>query len=94
MILRMIGDLPNTYSFTKSLAEDAIRREAHDLPILVFRPTVGVYLIISVSLNYLWTTELYSIDVKIVKTEMFDNPFRIKWQSNYISAVRYFLERS
>lgn len=42
--LRIIGDLPNTYSFTKSLAEDAIRREAQDLPILVFRPTVGTYI--------------------------------------------------
>jgi len=42
-ILRIIGDLPNTYAFTKSLAEDAIRREAQDLPILVFRPTVGMY---------------------------------------------------
>lgn len=43
-ILRIIGDLPNTYAFTKSLAEDAIRREAQDLPILVFRPTVGMYI--------------------------------------------------
>lgn len=42
IILRIIGDLPNTYAFTKSLAEDAIRREAQDLPILVFRPTVGM----------------------------------------------------
>jgi len=42
-ILRIIGDLPNTYAFTKSLAEDVIRREAQDLPILVFRPTVGTY---------------------------------------------------
>jgi len=42
-ILRIIGDLPNTYAFTKSLAEDVIRREAQDLPILVFRPTVGMY---------------------------------------------------
>lgn len=43
IILRIIGDLPNTYSFTKSLAEDVIRREAQGLPILVFRPTVGMY---------------------------------------------------
>lgn len=43
---RIIGDLPNTYAFTKSLAEDVIRREAQDLPILVFRPTVGTYIYI------------------------------------------------
>lgn len=40
---RIIGNLPNTYAFTKSLAEDAIRREAQGLPILVFRPTVGTF---------------------------------------------------
>ncbi|XP_025415733.1 fatty acyl-CoA reductase wat-like [Sipha flava] len=42
MTKKLIGDLPNTYAFTKSLAEDAIRREAQDLPILVFRPTVVI----------------------------------------------------
>lgn len=46
MILRIIGELPNTYAFTKGLAEDAIRKEAQDLPILVFRPTVGMHSII------------------------------------------------
>lgn len=40
---RIIGDLPNTYAFTKALAEAAIRKEAQDLPILVFRPTVGTF---------------------------------------------------
>ncbi|XP_025206497.1 fatty acyl-CoA reductase wat-like [Melanaphis sacchari] len=40
MTKEIIGDLPNTYSFTKSLAEDVVRREAQDLPVLVFRPTV------------------------------------------------------
>lgn len=49
-IFRLIGDLPNTYSFTKSLAEDAIRREAQDLPILVLRPTIGMYLLSSILL--------------------------------------------
>lgn len=43
IIFRIIGDLPNTYTFTKSLAEDVIRREAQDLPILVFRPSVGMF---------------------------------------------------
>ncbi|CAH1708590.1 unnamed protein product [Aphis gossypii] len=42
MTKEIIGDLPNTYAFTKSLAEDVIRREAQDLPILVFRPTVVI----------------------------------------------------
>lgn len=48
LILRIIGEMPNTYAFTKGLAEDVIRKEAQDLPILVFRPTVGMYLIIFV----------------------------------------------
>ncbi|XP_050422306.1 fatty acyl-CoA reductase wat-like [Adelges cooleyi] len=38
----IIGNFPNTYAFTKSLAEDVIRREAKDLPMLVFRPTVVI----------------------------------------------------
>lgn len=42
MTSEIIGELPNTYAFTKSLAEDAIRKEAQDLPILVFRPTVVI----------------------------------------------------
>ncbi|VVC44679.1 Hypothetical protein CINCED_3A006734 [Cinara cedri] len=42
MTSKIIGNLPNTYAFTKSLAEDLIRREAQDLPILVFRPTVVI----------------------------------------------------
>lgn len=55
-ILRIIGDLPNTYAFTKSLAEDVIRREAQDLPILVFRPTVGMYYVHPINkLKYLCT---------------------------------------
>lgn len=52
-IFRMIGDLPNTYSFTKSLAEDLIRREAQDLPIFVFRPTIGMYYILIMFSNTL-----------------------------------------
>lgn len=32
---------PNTYAFTKHIAEDAIQREAQGLPIAVFRPAIS-----------------------------------------------------
>ncbi|KAK4878118.1 hypothetical protein RN001_010624 [Aquatica leii] len=33
---------PNTYSFTKAIAEDVVRREAKDLPIAIVRPSVVI----------------------------------------------------
>ncbi|XP_017039646.1 fatty acyl-CoA reductase wat [Drosophila ficusphila] len=36
----LVGSFPNTYTYTKALAEDFIRREAADLPICIFRPAV------------------------------------------------------
>lgn len=32
---------PNTYTFTKSLAEHIINDYRHQLPIMVFRPSIG-----------------------------------------------------
>jgi fatty acyl-CoA reductase len=37
----VLGDWPNTYSFTKALAEDMIRDEARGLPIGILRPSIG-----------------------------------------------------
>ncbi|XP_039492060.1 fatty acyl-CoA reductase wat [Drosophila santomea] len=36
----LVGDFPNTYTYTKALAEDVILRESGDLPVSVFRPSV------------------------------------------------------
>ncbi|KAH8355759.1 hypothetical protein KR200_004909 [Drosophila serrata] len=36
----LIGPFPNTYTYTKALAEDVILREAGDLPLCVFRPAI------------------------------------------------------
>lgn len=41
MCVSMLGDWPNTYTFTKALAEQVIQKEARGLPIAVFRPGVG-----------------------------------------------------
>ncbi|KAH8347023.1 hypothetical protein KR059_004329, partial [Drosophila kikkawai] len=40
MTTSLIGSFPNTYTYTKALAEDVIRREAGDLPLCVFRPAI------------------------------------------------------
>jgi fatty acyl-CoA reductase len=37
----LIKDWPNTYTFTKCLAEDLVRTQAKGLPVAVFRPAIG-----------------------------------------------------
>ncbi|XP_034665873.1 fatty acyl-CoA reductase wat-like [Drosophila subobscura] len=36
----LLGSYPNTYTYTKALAEDVILREGSDLPISIFRPAI------------------------------------------------------
>ena len=38
----IIGDRPNTYTFTKALAEQAVKENASDLPLSIFRPSIVV----------------------------------------------------
>ncbi|KAH8246911.1 hypothetical protein KR032_003167, partial [Drosophila birchii] len=37
----LVGSFPNTYTYSKALAEDVILREAGDLPLSVFRPAIS-----------------------------------------------------
>ncbi|XP_048487959.1 fatty acyl-CoA reductase wat-like [Plutella xylostella] len=37
---KLLGDFPNTYSFSKAIAEDAVRTLAADLPACVIRPAI------------------------------------------------------
>ena len=36
----LMKNLPNTYTFTKKLAEEYLRKEASDLPIAICRPSI------------------------------------------------------
>ena len=36
----LLEERPNTYTFTKSLAESLVFKLGHDLPIAVFRPSI------------------------------------------------------
>ena len=36
----LIGKRPNTYTFTKSLAEHVLLQEADNIPIAIFRPSI------------------------------------------------------
>lgn len=38
---RMLAGRPNTYSFTKALAESLLAEEAADLPVAIVRPSIG-----------------------------------------------------
>lgn len=37
----ILGRWPNTYTFTKAVAEDIIRKEGTELPVGIFRPAIG-----------------------------------------------------
>jgi len=37
----LLGSYPNTYTYTKALAEDVILKEAGGLPLCIFRPAVS-----------------------------------------------------
>ncbi|KAF7284719.1 fatty acyl-CoA reductase wat-like [Rhynchophorus ferrugineus] len=38
----LLGDYPNTYTFTKQVAEDLVKREGENLPVTIFRPAIVV----------------------------------------------------
>lgn len=40
LFFRILGNWPNTYAFTKALAEDVVRRNCKKLPLGVFRPAI------------------------------------------------------
>lgn len=37
----LIGNRPNTYTFTKALAEDMLQNESGNLPVAIVRPSIG-----------------------------------------------------
>lgn len=37
----LLGGYPNTYVYTKSIAEDIVKNEGKDLPVAVIRPSIG-----------------------------------------------------
>ncbi|XP_067204777.1 fatty acyl-CoA reductase wat-like [Linepithema humile] len=39
---QLLGKWPNTYTFTKAMAEDVIRKQAGNLPIGIFRPVITI----------------------------------------------------
>ncbi|XP_030759626.1 fatty acyl-CoA reductase wat-like isoform X2 [Sitophilus oryzae] len=39
---KLIESYPNTYTFTKQVAEDLVRREEENLPVAIFRPSIVV----------------------------------------------------
>lgn len=50
-VYRFIGSFPNTYTFTKLLAEQIINEEAqkndNNIPMVIFRPSIGKYYIMT-----------------------------------------------
>jgi len=40
---KLLGKWPNTYAFTKQVAEDAARQEGEGLPYCIYRPAIGKF---------------------------------------------------
>lgn len=40
-IFSMLKDVPNTYVYSKALAEDLVAGTVDDLPVIVLRPSIG-----------------------------------------------------
>lgn len=38
---KILGDYPNTYIFTKNIAEVLVHREQDNLPVIIYRPALG-----------------------------------------------------
>lgn len=43
VIYRYLGTMPNTYTFTKRLAEQVISDYSESLPCAIIRPSIGTY---------------------------------------------------
>lgn len=54
----LIDKWPNTYSFTKAVAEDVVRQQGHGMPVGIIRPGIGK-LVISLITDEQWNA--YSI---------------------------------
>lgn len=39
----LLGDYPNTYAFTKAIAETTAKENGKNLPLGIFRPAMGKY---------------------------------------------------
>lgn len=40
----LVGQRPNTYTFTKALAESMLLQLAGSLPVTIVRPSIGMYI--------------------------------------------------
>lgn len=38
---RLLDKWPNTYTFTKAIAEDVVRKNSRGMPVGMFRPGIG-----------------------------------------------------
>lgn len=42
MTTKILGDIPNTYAYTKALAEALVNDARHDIPTLILRPSIVI----------------------------------------------------
>nr|CAD7203742.1 unnamed protein product [Timema douglasi] len=54
----IIGEWPNTYTFTKALAEHVIDRNSHELPVAIFRPSMDPHVLVVSVVISVWREPL------------------------------------
>lgn len=57
-----MGSFPNTYTFSKLLAEQIINDESANMPMVIFRPSIGKYInFIQYRYNYINTKSIFQL---------------------------------
>lgn len=49
---RIIAPWPNTYTYTKALTEELVRRYGEKIPVAIIRPSIGINLFVRVKFNF------------------------------------------
>lgn len=65
-VIRMLNGSPNTYIYTKGVAEEMVRTRSQGLPVSVFRPSIGTSLLKQIIREQKTKDTNYLVEVKIL----------------------------
>lgn len=77
----ILGNWPNTYAFTKAMAEDLVKKESRGLPIGMFRPAIGKTFFLTIGFNNAF--EIFSSSIVYHRKDKKDNKTRIFFHFGY-----------
>ena len=65
---RILGFQPNTYTFSKALAESVVNDARNDIPAIIYRPAVGMTSILWTQ-SYIMTRMQFQVHVPLNATQ-------------------------